>query len=75
MSLFSLLLPLQNYEQEFIALKRSSFGEGWIYVNLALSNVCNYKCSYCSPALNDGSKNTKSLNDIKNFITHITNQA
>lgn len=37
------------------------------FVTWSLHNLCNYRCSYCPPNLNNGSTDNVSLNDIQNF--------
>lgn len=43
-----------------------------LYMEWVMNNVCNYKCSYCSPSLNDGSFPIKDYDRIKIFFNQIT---
>jgi MoaA/NifB/PqqE/SkfB family radical SAM enzyme len=46
----------------------------WFVINWCLGNTCNYKCSYCPPALHDGSIPWRDPIVIKAFITKVKTQ-
>jgi sulfatase maturation enzyme AslB (radical SAM superfamily) len=46
----------------------TDFSKDHFVVSWTLFNVCNYKCSYCVPGLNDGSIRGPALHEIFSFI-------
>ena len=42
--------------------------ENWFLVSWALSNKCNYRCSYCPDFLHNGSSGQPDWNVVSNFI-------
>jgi len=53
---------------DLIKLKQTHEGTGYFGINWALTNVCNYRCSYCHPDLHNGSIKPPSLDKIYRFI-------
>ena len=49
--------------------------KNWFVVNWCLGNTCNYSCSYCPKALNDGTKKWPEIESVKNFTTKVVNHA
>ena len=42
-----------------------------MHAEWVLTNVCNYKCSYCDPRLNEGTHRWPSLNDSLRFWNYV----
>lgn len=60
-------------EVDMIKLKQSDEGLGYFGINWALTNVCNYRCSYCHPDLHNGHIKPPSLERIYKFIDNAFN--
>lgn len=45
--------------------------KNWFLVTWDLGNKCNYRCSYCPSAFNDGSSGWPKWEDVKNFVKEI----
>ena len=46
-----------------------------LVIDWVLSNICNYKCSYCSPSSNGGDIKWPSLEECKSVISQIKKQS
>lgn len=42
------------------------------FVTWSLHNLCNYRCHYCPPNLNNGTTDNVSLDDVKNFYSSLS---
>lgn len=42
-----------------------------IHIEWVLSNVCNYKCNYCIPSLNNGSSGQPNIDDALRFFNYV----
>ncbi len=42
-----------------------------VVVNWCLTNICNYKCSYCPDSLHNGTQRGPALEDVQNFFQKI----
>jgi len=48
--------------------------ENWFLITWDLGNKCNYRCSYCPSAFNDGSSGWPSWEDVNTFVKEINNR-
>lgn len=44
------------------------------FITWTLHNLCNFRCSYCPPNLNNGSTKNVSLEKVKHFFNNLRNQ-
>lgn len=56
------LVRLDHFEKEHSDI---------VVVNWCLTNICNYKCTYCPDELHNGTKRGPELEDIQNFFQKI----
>jgi MoaA/NifB/PqqE/SkfB family radical SAM enzyme len=59
--------PLDNYSE----LRHAGAGAGWLAVNWCLTNVCNYRCTYCAESLHNGSMPIHDFEKLKEFCNLI----
>jgi sulfatase maturation enzyme AslB (radical SAM superfamily) len=60
---------------DFNKLIHEKDGNEWLAVNWCLTNVCNYRCTYCDPSLHDGSVPLHKLEVLKTFVDRIFGHA
>ena len=63
-----------NYHSQPTPLMQDSFGRQFSYLRLSITDICNFRCSYCLPFgyQKSCSNNFLSVDEIKNLVSGFT---